>query len=260
MRGDARSAAVLSDSYPVAGQAGVKTDYAFLEVYVHERPGSRLCGYRTGPWYRRLPLMAEAVGLSVASYSCRRNSPAGVSVPTGRHGPDRYSLGLTVKAPLARRLRLAALLTALRCLHRLTRRASGPFRSHPPLNGWRGSGHGGQSSISAGDSESARSTVKARYVAVGLPRSALPAGACSRLTRFAVRLEALLTVAPRFARDRPFRACGSLACTRSPFRASGFAPAGTRPGLRATGCSPRTLTPLDARAGRVAARDWLCRH
>ena len=45
-------------------------------------------------------------------------------------------------------------------------------------------------------------------VRYGPPRSPLPPSACSRHTPFAVRVEALPPVAPRFARDRPFRACG----------------------------------------------------
>ena len=49
----------------------------------------------------------------------------------------------------------------------------------------------------------------------------------------------LAAAALRVARDRPFRACGSLACARSPFRAKvnvPSAPAGTR-GVARRGCS-----------------------
>ena len=88
-------------------------------------------------------------------------------------------------------------------------------------------------------------------------------------------------VAPRVARDRPFRACGSLAArgsqaprslpvaslrsatpARSPFRAQMHVPstpAGKREGLRGVAAHPPRFLRWPLAPGGLAARGWLAR-
>ncbi len=84
----------------------------------------------------------------------------------------------------------------------------------------------------------------------------MPPSACSRFTSFTARVEALPAVAPRFARDRPFRAA-VRSSRRSPVRASGFDASGYPRGVALRS----VLTPHAYSAGRSlradGARGWL---
>ena len=114
---------------------------------------------------------------------------------------------------------------------------------------------------SGGGSRGFRATRSARQmVQNGSPRAPLPPSACSRLTSFAVRIAALPPVAPRFARDRPFRACGRSPHCPRPFRAKihvPSTPAGKRAGLRGVAAHPARFLRWPLAPGGLAARGWL---